>query len=79
MAKEGCPRHQSKYRDSDFTLAKRIPIAESRYFQFRAELFNAFNRANFNPADIRREASTFGQILSAQNGRIIQFGLKLYF
>jgi len=44
-----------------------------------AELFNAFNHPNFSPPDIRRNASTFGRILSAGNARIVQFGLKLYF
>jgi len=63
----------------DFSIAKNISVEENRYFQFRAELFNAFNHPNFGPPDIRREASTFGRILSAGNGRIIQFGLKLYF
>jgi hypothetical protein len=32
-----------------------------------------------NATDIRREAITFGRILTASNGRIIQFALKLYF
>ncbi len=63
----------------DFTLAKNFYLTERRYFQFRTELFNAFNRANFGPPDIRRESSGFGQILTAGNARIIQFGLKLYF
>jgi len=63
----------------DFTLAKQINVDESRQFQFRTEIFNAFNHANFNPPDIRRDASTFGRILSAGNARIVQFGLKLYY
>jgi len=63
----------------DFNLAKSFALGESRSLQFRTEVFNAFNHANFNPPDIRRDATTFGQILSAQNGRIIQFGLKLNF
>jgi hypothetical protein len=61
----------------DFTLSKTIRLGDTRSLQFRTEFFNAFNHANFNPPDIRRDAGTFGQILSAQNGRIIQFGLKL--
>ena len=61
----------------DFSLSKTIRLGETRSLQFRSEFFNAFNHANFNPPDIRRDAGTFGQILSAQNGRIIQFGLKL--
>jgi hypothetical protein len=62
----------------DFSLAKNISIDENRYFQFRTELFNAFNHPVFGPPDIRRDASTFGRILSAGNARIIQFGIKMY-
>ena len=65
--------------DFDFSVAKNINVDENRYFQFRTELFNAFNHPNFGPPDIRREATTFGQILSAGNARIVQFALKLYF
>ncbi len=63
----------------DFTLAKNFNISERRYFQFRTEFFNAFNRANFGPPNIARENTGFGQILTASNARIIQFALKLYF
>jgi hypothetical protein len=63
----------------DFALAKRIPLDESRYFQFRTDLFNAFNHPAFGPPDIRRESATFGRILSAGEGRIIQFALKLHY
>lgn len=63
----------------DFTLAKNFNLTERRYFQFRTELFNAFNRANFGPPNIARDSTGFGQILSASNARIIQFGLKFYF
>ena len=65
--------------DFDFSIAKKIDVDENRYFQFRTELFNAFNHPNFGPPDIRREATTFGRILTAGNARIIQFGLKVYF
>ena len=67
------------YVNFDFTLAKNFHLSERRYFQFRTELFNAFNRANFGPPNIARDSSGFGQILSASNARIIQFGLKFYF
>jgi len=63
----------------DFTLAKNFPIDERRYVQFRTELFNAFNHPGFGPPNIMRDSSGFGQILSAGNARIIQFGLKVYF
>ena len=67
------------YVNFDFTLAKNFPVTERVRFQFRTELFNAFNRANFGPPNIARDSTGFGQILSASNARIIQFGLKLYF
>jgi hypothetical protein len=63
----------------DFSLAKNFPISDGRYVQFRTELFNAFNHPNFGPPNIARESTGFGQILSAGNARIIQFGLKFYF
>ena len=63
----------------DFTLAKNFTVNQHRYIQFRTELFNAFNHANFGPPNIARESSGFGQILTAGNARIIQFGLKFYF
>jgi hypothetical protein len=63
----------------DFTVAKNFHLTERNHFQFRTELFNAFNRANFGPPNIARESAGFGTILSAANARIIQFGLKFYF
>jgi carboxypeptidase family protein len=63
----------------DFTLAKNFHLTERNYFQFRTELFNAFNRANFGPPNIARDSGGFGSILSAANARIIQFGLKFYY
>ena len=63
----------------DFTLAKNFNITERNYFQFRTEMFNAFNRANFFPPNIARDSGGFGGILFAGNARILQFGLKFYF
>jgi len=63
----------------DFTLAKNFRVGDRRSFQFRTEFFNAFNHANFGPPNIMRDSSGFGQILTAANARIIQFGLKFYF
>jgi hypothetical protein len=67
------------YVNFDFTFAKNFYITERIRTQFRTEVFNAFNRANFGPPNIARDSTGFGQILSASNARIIQFGLKLYF
>ena len=63
----------------DFTFAKNFQVTDRRYFQFRTEIFNAFNHPNFGPPNIARDSSGFGQILSAAPARIIQFGVKFYF
>jgi hypothetical protein len=67
------------FANFDFSLAKNIAVSDRRYFQFRTEIFNAFNRANFGPPNIARDSSGFGQILTAGAARIVQFGLKFYF
>jgi hypothetical protein len=67
------------YANFDFTLAKDFRLDAARRVQFRTEIFNAFNRANFGPPNIMRDSSGFGQILTAGNARIVQFGLKFYF
>jgi Carboxypeptidase regulatory-like domain/TonB dependent receptor len=67
------------YTNFDFTLAKDFRVTADRRFQFRLEVFNAFDRVNLGPPNIARESSGFGQILTAGNARIVQFGLKFYF
>ncbi|MDQ3653375.1 MAG: TonB-dependent receptor [Acidobacteriota bacterium] len=64
----------------DFTLAKNIRVSESKYFQFRTELFNAFNRANLGVPNLDIASPAFGTIrTTATPARIIQFGLKFYY
>ncbi|MBA7681807.1 hypothetical protein ES703_90147 [subsurface metagenome] len=59
-------------------LSKFINIDRMR-FQFFAEMFNFFNKANFyNVEDDIRQAN-FGQPLSAGDPRLIQFGVRLDF
>ncbi len=56
-------------------------MSESKYFDFRAEFFNALNHVSFGPPgrDIS-SLSTFGQITAQVTPvRNIQFGLKYYF
>lgn len=67
----------------DFSVLKDTPIGERMTVQFRAELFNLLNRANFNtPNPIVFTPSgvspTAGVITStATTSRQVQFGLKL--
>ncbi len=64
----------------DFGLFKNIRLTEKTRFQFRAELFNAFNDVNFSNPSATFGNSDFGQISStATQQRQIQFGLKYIF
>jgi hypothetical protein len=67
------------YADFSFSLIKDTQVTERFNIQFRAEFFNLFNRTNFNLPDNFLGSPTFGQILSAQAPRRLQFGLKLIF
>jgi len=63
----------------DLTFSKRLDISESRYFQFRADIFNLFNKTQFVNPDGNFSDTTFGQILQARDPRLMQFALKFYF
>ncbi len=69
------------FAETDFSLFKKIPLGsnESRYLQFRAEVFNIFNRTNLYPPDADLSDTTFGLSTQAFDPREIQFGLKLFF
>lgn len=61
------------------SLMKNFGITETMKLQVRSEAFNLFNRTNYDLPDNFVGSPTFGRILSAQNPRHLQFGLKLLF
>ena len=71
--------------DLDLSFSKRIPISERLNLQFRGELFNILNHANFNaPNPIVFTTATGGPSPTAgvitsttTTSRQIQFGLKV--
>ena len=67
--------------DWDFSVHKKIPLSETKYFQFRAEIFNVFNRTNFSNPDggYSDGATEFGKITTAGDPRLLQFALKFFF
>jgi hypothetical protein len=63
----------------DFSMRKQLQLNERFRLRFQADMFNAFNRANFRaPATVVTTAG-FGTITAAGPARNIQFGLKLDF
>ena len=63
----------------DLGVTKNIAFNATNNLQLRAEFFNLFNRVNFNQPNTNFLSGEFGQIVSALEGRRVQFGAKLYF
>jgi len=73
----------------DLSVIKMIPVKrESTYFQFRWDLYNAFNHTQFQFVDTfaffdlntrKQTNGRFGQLTSARPARIMQFALSFYF
>ena len=60
----------------DFSVSKRFPLGASR-LEFRAEIFNLLNHTNFGNPDGNISNPTAGMITTADDGRSMQFGLRL--
>ena len=78
------PVNGPDFVNTDFSVIKRFALPwENMGLDFRAEIFNLFNHAQFGlpSADVNPVASNqFGHISSTVNNpRLVQFGLKLTF
>ncbi len=67
------------YANMDFSLAKTWLVAGRSELEFRWEIFNLFNRANFDLPNRIFGSPNFGRIFSAKTPREMQFGLRLSF
>ena len=67
------------FQSTNLSLLKTAQLDENLALQFRLESFNLFNRSNFDLPDIFMGSPTFGRILSAQDPRRIQLGVKFLF
>jgi hypothetical protein len=77
------PRYMSTVRAPglqtfDIGIQKWFYWRELLRLQFRGEMFNAFNRANFYAPNASFGDPSFGRIASTLPPRDVQFGLKLY-
>ena len=61
------------------SLIKNTKLREGLSLQFRAEIYNLLDRANFNLPDSFVGSPSFAKVLSAGDPRRTQFGLKLLF
>jgi hypothetical protein len=74
------------FLNTDFSVTKNTKLTERFNLQFRGEIFDIFNHANFGNPSLTVGSSTFGQILSTRfpvgdfgSSRQIQLALKLMF
>jgi len=65
------------YQKWDMTLSKRFKFTERMDLQFRAEAYNVFNHTNFSGLSTAFGSTTFGQVTSTRDPRLIQFAFKL--
>ncbi len=63
----------------DMAFYKDFKIKERHTFEFRAELFNIFNHANFNAISNSYGSSNFGAVTGASDPRIAEFALRYQF
>ena len=64
---------------TDLSLAKNFGLGGAGQVQFRAEVFNVFNTANFDNPNATFGTANFGRITSAQPMRQIQLGARVTF
>jgi len=77
------PRYFSDLRSPgfnnwDLSIQKYFPVHEQVRFQFRLDMFNAFNHVNFYKPDTNLSSGTFGRLTGAFSPRLMQAALKLY-
>lgn len=65
--------------NTDLVIAKMTPLTERLNTEFRAEFYNAWNHTEFRNPDGNFTNSTFGQVLTARDPRVMQFALKFLF
>ena len=63
----------------DASLFKSFAIKASHELQIRIEAFNLLNQARFGQPVNNVAAANFGAITSAEDGRVIQLGVKYSF
>jgi hypothetical protein len=64
---------------TDLGVFKNFKAGDAITLQYRLEMFNVFNHANYTAVGTVLGTPTFGQITTAAEPRIIQMGIKIWF
>ena len=63
----------------DFSLVKQFPFGGSRVGEFRVDVWNLTNHANYNNPNTSFGSSTFGEINAASGERSMRFSFRFLF
>jgi hypothetical protein len=65
--------------NTDMSFSKSTPFGERLRMEFRGDIFNIWNHAQFYDVDGNVGDATFGQVLRIHDPRLVQFALKFKF
>jgi hypothetical protein len=67
--------------NTDMSFSKQTQLTERFRMEFRGEIFNVWNHAQFYTVDgnVVNQGTTFGQVLHVHDPRLVQFALKFKF
>jgi hypothetical protein len=67
------------FASTDLSLFKNVELGGGHRIQLRLEAFNLFNQVRFNNPSGAIGTANFGRITAAQDGRVMQLGIKYLF
>ena len=73
------PVRGPSYRNVDFAVMRRIPVAAGHALEVRAEVFNLLNTPPLGAPAAVLGAANFGTIITAGDPRVVQLALKYLF
>jgi hypothetical protein len=65
--------------NTDLSFNKSTQLGERLRMEFRGDIFNIWNHAQFTSVDGNVGDTTFGQVLHVRDPRLVQFALKFHF
>jgi hypothetical protein len=67
-----------RFFETDFSIMKKTRISETTNIEFRAELFNFFNNANFiAQTNVNLDSQQFGRITDTYAPRFVQLTMRV--
>jgi hypothetical protein len=65
--------------NTDLSFSKQTPLTERLHMEFRGDIFNIWNHAQFTSTDGNLANTTFGKPTRIRDPRLVQFALKFRF